>query len=183
MFEKLDSLLGLGADAETLLAKRRMLADSADQRRRFVQAALAIGRDLDPAYRPAEAESALAELYGIHGREQLVATIYAYLAGRDSTAAYDAFSAMFLARAGVGARLLTELESWTLAFEAGKKIQRSYTGWTFYALGYLHAHLARCERLGEGAEKLERSRAKILARMSKHESEIWSVTPFDAPLG
>ncbi len=183
MFEKLDSLLGLGADAVTLVAKRRMLADSSDERRRFVHAALAVGREVDPAYLPEQALTAISEGYRIDGREELVTSIYAHLAGRDSTAAYDAFRAMFLARAGVGASLLTELESWALAFEAGKKIQRCYVGWTFYALGYLQAHLARCESAGDSVEKLERVHANVLGRMAKHEAEIWSVTPFHVQLG
>lgn len=183
MFEKLDSLLGLGASAETLAAKRRMLADSSDERRRFVHAALAVGRDVDPAYVPEQARTALSEWYRIDAREELVTSIYAHLAGRDAAAGYDAFRALFLARAGAGASLLTDLESWALSFEAGKKIQRAYAGWTFYALGYLEAHLSHCESAGDSEEKLERARAKVLCRMARHEREIWSVTPFYAPLG
>ena len=178
MFGKLLSMLGFGDDPETAEAKRRMTQDAADPRRRMVFGLLAMSYELDPAYLQGHATTAIREWYDLSSADQLRKEVHAYLRSNDG---YDVFRAVFLARAGQGAGMLTEDESWNLAFEAVRRAQAGYTDWPHYGAGYLAGHMKYRKSQGDDEATLARYHGNITQRMQKNQTGAWTV-PFRTPV-
>lgn len=77
--------------------------------------------------------------------------------------------------------MLTEAESWGLAVEVGRKVQRTHASWRAYGISYLEGHLAYRASQGDDHETLAGYRQEILATIGTLERGIWAL-PFHAPL-
>jgi Protein of unknown function (DUF1266) len=175
----LKKLFGGGEEAE---ARQRMAADEHDARRRFAFGVLAMSYEVDPGYMPKHSATAIREWYGVEGREDLLGRIHDYIKGYNDSRAYDAFLGTFLARAGFGASLLSEAESWDLAVSAARTVQPAYASWGDFGQGFLAGHLAYHQSNGDDADDLEERRKKVVERIARHERELWPRTPFQTPL-
>lgn len=175
----LKKLFGGGEEAQ---ARQRMAQDEQDARRRFVFGVLAMSYEVDPGYMPKHSTMAIREWYGIEGRDDLLQRIHDYVEGYNDSRAYDAFLGTFLARAGFGAGLLSEQESWDLAISAARTVQPKYASWGDYGQGFLAGHLDYHKNNGNDAEELADRRKNVLERIARHERELWPRTPFQTPL-
>jgi hypothetical protein len=187
MWKGLKSLFGMGEEAdppEVAHAKQVMAADAADARKRYVWCVLAISTSerADPGYLPAFAGTAILEWYGMKSREELLENIDYYIDGTGSTPGYDIFRAVFMARAGFGAGLLNEKESWEAAFRAARKLKQTYPSWNHYANGYLEGHLTYRKSQGDEADELERYRRNILEQQRVVAGSVWPQTPYETPV-
>lgn len=182
MWSKIKALLS-SEDPEIAAAKVRMVADQKqDPRRHYIFGLLAMSQRADPAYLPELAQMAVREWYGLSSAEQLKKRIAAYVAGTGSTPAYDAFRAIFLARAGQGAGLLDEEESWDWAFRAARKVQQAYRSWASYGAGYIEGHLAYRNSQGDAAETIAQYRKNLEEKCAGPLQEIWQGSSFALPL-
>ena len=182
MWSMLKSALGLEAP-EIVEARRRMALDHQDPRRRFVFAVLAISCAVDPAYDEELAHTAITEWYGIRSRDRLAPAIDRFLRGTNSTPAYDAFRAAFLARAGQGAGMLDVMSAWAWAGRAGQLVQRSYPSFLHYGMGYIDGHLDYRRSEGDDAATLERHRQNLLTKAGRLAKRVWAQTPYETHLG
>ncbi len=178
----LKNLLGFGDDPETAKAKKRMAADQADARRRFVFCVLSMSYEVDPGYLPAHSSKAVREWYGIGDRDELISRIRNYAGSIDANNGYDGFLGTFLARGGEGANYLSADESWNMAFEVGRRIQATFGSWREFGLAYLAGHVAYRESQGDSPERLAEMRDNVSQRISRHENTLWAATPFNTPL-
>lgn len=179
MFAKLLSMIGLRDDSETAEARRRMSADAADPRRRFVFGLLAVSYELDPGYLVEHATTAVGDWYGIASRDELQRRFRDYLEGGSAPPGYDIFRAVFLARAGHAAGLLGEEESWALAFQGARKAQASYPSFAAYGAGYLEGHITYRQSQGDTAATLARCRQNIGKTLQELQRGPWARTPYD----
>ncbi|HVR18763.1 MAG TPA: DUF1266 domain-containing protein [Polyangiaceae bacterium] len=187
MWKGIKALFGMGEKAdppEVVEAKRRMAIDAAEPRKRYVWCVLAISTSerVDPGYLPEFASKAIREWYGMKSREKLLENIAYYIGGTGSTPGYDAFRAAFMARAGFGAGMLSEDESWDAAFRVVRNLKRSYPSWDHYANGYLDGHLAFRKKQGDSDDALQRYRRNILERQRIIASTVWPQTPYEMPV-
>jgi hypothetical protein len=182
MWNKIKAVLGLGDSPEVAAAKARTLIDTQDARKRFVFGMLSLSYEADPAYLTELATTAMREWYGIGSSKELRERIEFYLEGTGSTPGYDAYRAAFMARAGHGAGLASEVDSWEWALRAARKAQQSYPGWTQFAMGYLEGHLAYRKSEGDTDEALVGYRNNIMARIRDQTNGLWAQTPFQTPL-
>ena len=186
MWNAIKSLFGMGEPdpPEVVEAKRRMALDATDPRKRFIWGMLAISASerADPAYLPAFATKAVREWYGMKSRERLLENIDYYIGGTGSTPGYDAFRAIFMARAGFGAGMLSEDESWEAAYRVARKYRPAYPSWNHYANGYLDGHLAFRSKQGDSEDDLARYRRNILERQRVAANTVWAQTPYETPL-
>lgn len=172
-------LFGGGEEAES---RKRMAGDEHDPRRRFVFGVLAMSYEVDPGYMPKHAAMAIREWYGVEDRDDLLSRIHDYVEGYNDSRAYDAFLGTFLARAGFGAGMLSEEESWNLAFSASRTIQTAYASWGDYGRGYLVGHLGYRKEQGDDSDTLKERRKTVEERIARHERELWPRTPFQTSL-
>jgi hypothetical protein len=181
MFKKLLAAIGLGHGE----VKEKMDADHQDPRKRLVWCLLAVspGANSDPAYRAKFADTALREWYGMNDKEELLENIDFYVEGTGSTPGYDAYRAVFMARAGFGAGMLSEQESWDAAFKVVRNLQQKYQGWNEYGAGYLEGHLAYREEQGDDSERLNEIRRNVIESITElNQRGIWTQTPFRTPV-
>lgn len=155
-----------------------------DARKRYVWCILAIStsEEADPGYLPEFATMAMRDWYGMKSREMLLSNIDYYLGGTGSTPGYDAFRAVFMARAGFGAGMLSEAESWEAAYRVARKLKQSYPSWNHYAQGYLEGHLAYRTSEGDAEDDLQRYRRNILERHRVIAGSVWPQTPYETPV-
>ena len=66
------SRLFSGEDAESREARRRMAIDMQDPRKTFVWGVVSISYEVDPAYLPAHASTAIREWYGVRSPDDIV---------------------------------------------------------------------------------------------------------------
>jgi len=182
MWNKLKAALGFGDTPEVAAAKSRTVVDGQDPRKRFVFGMLSLSYDADPAYLVSLATKAMRQWYGIGSGKELQERIEFYLQGTGSTPGYDAYRVAFMARAGHGAGLANDVDSWQWAWRAARKIQQSYAGWTQFGMGYLEGHLAYRKSEGDADEVLSEYRNNIMARIREQTSGLWAQTPFQTPL-
>jgi hypothetical protein len=187
MWKGIKSLFGMGEEPdppEIVEAKRRMAIDASDPRKRFIWGALAISTSerADPGHLPAFANKAIREWYGLTSREKLLSRIDYYVEGTGSTPGYDAFRGLFLARAGFGAGMLSEDESWEASYRVARKLKQSYPSWNHYVHGYLEGHLAYRKGEGDSEDDLQRYKRNILERHRIIASSVWPQTPFETPI-
>jgi hypothetical protein len=181
MWSKIKSALGLGLGE----VQAKMNVDHQDPRKRLVWCMLAIspGANADPAYRPQFANKALREWYGMNDHDELLGNIDFYIEGTGSTPGYDAYRAVFMARAGFGANMLSEAESWECAFKVIRKLQRTYPSWNEYGSGYLEGHLAYRQEQGDDSETLNGYRRNIIEHITElNQRGLWTQTPFQTPV-
>lgn len=183
MWNAIKTMLGMGEPErpEITQAKTRMQADAADPRKRYVWCILAIStsEEADPGYLPDFSSTAIREWYGMKTREKLLSNIDYYIEGTGSTPGYDAFRAVFMARAGFGAGMLSEGESWEAAFRVARKLKESYPSWNHYAQGYLQGHLDYRKSEGDSEDALARYRRNILERYRVIAGSVWPQTPYE----
>lgn len=185
MFSKLLDLIGMGDPPDVKQAKARMASDfAADPRRRSVWGILALSYDADPGYLTEHATTAVREWYGLGTPQALDGRIREYLAGGIGTPGYDVFRAAFLARAGFGANLLPEVQSWEASYQAVRVMQRHYQTWQHYGMGYLEGHVAYRAEQGDPPPRLAEIRQNLLGTMGKLMSGggAWTA-PFAVPMG
>jgi hypothetical protein len=89
---------------------------------------------------------------------------------------------MFLARAGFGADMLSEAESWEATFRAARKLKQSYPSWNHYGTDYIDGHVAHRKGSGDPEEALQRSRRNLLENMRVIAGKVWSQTPYETPI-
>jgi hypothetical protein len=180
MWGALKSLFS-GEDAESREARLRMEQDAkADPRRAFVWGVLAVSYRRDPAYLKAHATEAIRNWYGVKSREELLAYTPNRF-GTKSHAGYNHYRLCFLARAGHGAGVLTEDESWSWAFREAAAVQRAYADWRGYAHGYFEGHLEYRKSQGDSPERLNEIRTNILTGFAEKDA-TWSSIPYGTPL-
>lgn len=170
-----------GEDPETRNARLRMVEDSKDPRRLFVWGVVAISYEYDPGYLTAHANTAIREWYSVDS----AANLLSYTAQRFRTRShvgYNQYRLCFLARAGHGAGLLSDADSWAWAFREAAVIQQAYSNWHEYAMGYLDGHLEFRASQGDAPEVLADYRRSILARIDTKQRTVWSAIPFTTPM-
>ncbi len=184
MFGWLKSLFGTSEDPEVAEAKRKMDLDKADPRRRYIWSILAISSSsqADPGYLPGFATMAMRDWYGMKSREALLRNIDYYIEGTGSTPGYDVFRAVFMARAGFGAQMLSEDESWEAAYRVARKMQQAYSSWNHYGMGYIEGHIAYRTKQGDDAETVAGYRKNLLERFQTLSNTNWHETPFQTPI-
>ena len=180
MWSKIKSALGFGLGEVTA----KMDVDHQDPRKRFAWCILAVspGANADPAYRPEFAKKAITEWYGMESRQELIENIDFYISGTGSTPGYDSYRAIFMARAGLGAGMLTETESWEAAFKVLRKLQSTYRSWNEYGSGYLEGHLAYRKEQGDDDETLAEHRRNAIENITELNQGLWTKTPFNTPV-
>jgi len=182
MFRWLASLFGTSESPEVAEAKRKMELDKADPRRRYIWSILAISAssDADPGYLPEFASMAMRDWYGMSSREELLDNIDYYIEGTGSTPGYDVFRAVFMARAGFGAGMLSEAESWEAAYRVARKMQQAYPSWNHYGMGYIEGHVAYRTKQGDDADTVAGYRKNLLERFQTLSNSTWAETPFQS---
>lgn len=170
-----------GESAEEKQAREKMAIDRQDPRKLFVWGMLCMAEAHDPGWKPSYAKTAITEWYGIANRDALLAqTADGFRAsGRP---AYDQFRLAFLARAGFGAGMLTEDESWELAFRAARAVQQAYPDFRAYGVGYRDGHLAYRASCGDPPEQLAQYRSNLDATIEEKQRTVWVAIPFQTPL-
>jgi hypothetical protein len=166
-----------GEAPEEKQARERMALDAQDRRKLFVWGVLCMAEAHDPGWKPAYARTAITEWYGISSKEQLLAqTANGFRASGQP--AYDYFRLAFLARAGFGAGMLSEAESWDLAFRAAQAIQAAYPDWRAYGAGYRDGHLAYRASCGDPPDVLAQYRANLDAKIEEKQRTVWVAIPW-----
>ncbi len=172
----LKSLFG-GEDPESKQAREKMAIDRQDPRKLFVWGILCMAESHDPGWKPSYATTAITEWYGIQNKQQLLAqTADGFRASGQP--AYDYFRLVFLARAGFGAGMLSEAESWDLAFRAAQALQRSYGDWKAYGAGYRDGHLAYRASCGDAPDQLAQYRKNLDATIEEKQRTVWVAVPW-----
>lgn len=180
MLEWLKSLFG-GEDAESKQARERMAIDRQDPRKLFVWGVLCMAESHDPGWKPNYATTAITQWYGIQNKAALLAqTADGFRASGQP--AYDQFRLAFLARAGFGAGMLTEAESWDLALRAARGVQRAYTDWKAYGVGYREGHLAYRASCGDSPDQLAQARKSLDATIDEKQRTVWVAVPWHTQL-
>lgn len=108
-----------------------VLADRADSRKHWVQAAQALYQSFvgDAGYWSVkEATNCLSKGWSTSNRQELIELIDRYISG-ECNVAFDKLRIIFLARVGKGAGWLDDDTSWNYAFQAIKDIQANYSSW------------------------------------------------------
>lgn len=178
----LQSLFGGGEDPEVKGARAKMAIDRKDPRKLYVWGVLCVAEEHDPGWKPSYAKTAVTEWYGIRSKEQLLAqTSDGFRAGGHP--AYDHFRMAFLARAGFGAGLLTDEESWERSFVAARAVQRAYDGWKAYGEGYRDGHLAYRTTMGDAPAQLAQYRKNLDAKIAEKQRTVWVAVPWGTDLG
>jgi len=186
MWDSLKALFGMGEpdSPEVAAAKQRMEVDASDPRKRFVWCMIAISTSekADPGHMPAFSNTAIREWYGLSSPEELRGRIDSFLRGTGAKPAYDAFRAIFLARAGFGAGMLSDAESWEATFQAARKCKQAYPSWNHYGTDYIDAHVAYRRDSGDAEEALQRYRRNHLENMRVIAGKVWPKTPYETPV-
>jgi hypothetical protein len=176
----LDSVLGLifGEDEETKVARKKMVEDAKDPRKRFVFGVLSISYKVDPGYLPQHAKTAVTEWYGIKSPADLEAINF----GVAQHPGYNLYRKCFLARAGFGAGMIDDAKSWALALAEGRKVQQAFGSWDEYGRSYLAGHLAYRAAEGDSPQRLAEIEASTNKRIAEIAKEVWAGVPFGTPL-
>jgi hypothetical protein len=170
-----------GEDPEAKQAREKMAIDRQDPRKLFVWGILCMAEEHDPGWKPSYATTAITEWYGIADKAALLAqTADGFRASGHP--AYDQFRLAFLARAGFGAGMLTEAESWDLAFRAARAVQRTYPDWTAYGAGYRDGHLAYRASCGDPPDQLAQYRQNLDAKIAEKQRTVWVAVPWASNL-
>lgn len=164
----------VGEEPAVKQARAAMKRDAqADPRRAAVFGLLAVSYEVDPGYLVEHATTALRDWYGVTSADGL----RRFRPARTSHPAYDIFRFTFLARAGAAAGLLSEAESWTLAFVQLTEASAAYPTWRAYGNGYLAGHLAYRTAQGDNPEALTRIEKNLTERLAKLEATVWKALP------
>jgi hypothetical protein len=178
MLTAIRALFGRAESAEVRAGRARMVVDHRDPDRRFAFGLLAVSYSVDPAYLPVHATMAVRDWYNLAStvgvRERILQ--YALLRGRNP--GYDLFRAAFLARAGLGAGLLGEDESWHRALQVATEVRATFSSWQRYALSYEAGHLEHRRALGDDRAAIDEHRDEIRARVGRLVRTLWRDTPF-----
>ena len=189
MWNALKSALGFAPSGppdspEVAAAKVQMATDHLDPRKRFVWCALAISADepADPGHRAAYSTTALTEWYGMGSRDELLGNLDFYFKGTGSTPAYDAFRGIFMARAGAGANMLSDQESWEQAYRFVRKMKQAYPSWNHYGSDYVEGHIRHRQKEGDSDEHLVKVRRNMLEHFGRVARGLWTSTPYETPV-
>lgn len=167
------SRLFTGEDAETREARKRMALDLRDPRRAFVWGVVAVSYEIDPAYQRDHATEAIRDWYGVTSAKQLLEWTQADFSANQH-AAYNIYRLCFLARAGFGAGLLDEGQSWGMAFHHAAALAQHYRSWAEYGQGYLEGHLSYRALQGDSPQQLAQYRGSITERLALKQRTVWS---------
>ncbi|HEX2734310.1 MAG TPA: DUF1266 domain-containing protein [Polyangiaceae bacterium] len=180
MWSKIKSALGLGLGE----VEAKMAVDHQDPRKRFAWAILAAfpNANADPAYRPKFANTALREWYGMNDHDELLENIDFYIEGTGGTVGYDLYRAVFMARAGFGAGMLSEAESWDAAFKVIRKLQSTYPSWNEYGRDFLAGTLDYRKESGDDQDALDTHRHAVTQNLAELGKTLWSQVPFNTPV-
>ncbi|MBK6921716.1 MAG: DUF1266 domain-containing protein [Deltaproteobacteria bacterium] len=175
------SRLFSGEDAETREARRRMAVDMQDPRKTFVWGVVSISYELDPAYLPAHANTAIREWYGVRSADDILRWTAADFTA-NAHPGYNQYRLCFLARAGYGAGVLDEATSWSLAIPHAAVLQQHYPDWLAYGHGYLEGHLSYRAGEGDDAAKLAEIRKRTEERIALRQRTVWCAIPWHTPM-
>ncbi len=176
------SLFGGGEDPEAKRARAKMAVDRKDPKKLFVWGVLCMAEAHDPGWKPTYAKTAVTEWYGIRDKAALLRqTADGFRASGHP--GYDQFRLAFLARAGFGAGLLTEEESWDLAVRAARAVQQAYPDWKAYGAGYRDGHVAYRTEMGDPPAQLAQYRKNLDATIAEKQRTVWVAVPWDTNLG
>ena len=170
-----------GEDPQTKQARLRMTADLQDPRKAFVWGVVAVSYELDPAYQPEHANEAVRDWYSVKSANDIL-TWTANDFGTTDSVAYNQYRLCFLARAGFGAGLLTEPQSWDLGFRHAAVLQQHYRSWAEYGQGYLEGHLNYRRSQGDSEQQLQQYRGSINERLATKQRTVWVGIPWATPM-
>ncbi len=178
MLTSLRSLFRRAESPEVRAGKARMAIDHRDPDRRFVFGLLALSYTVDPAYLPVHATLAVRDWAGLTSTIAVRERILQYMVMRGRNPGYDLFRGAFLARAGFGAGLLGEDESWHRALGVAVELRAVFGSWPEVAASYLAGHLDHRRSLGDSREALAEHQAEHGARVARLTRTIWRDTRF-----
>lgn len=176
----LRSLFARSETPEVRAGRARMAIDHRDPDRRFAFGVLAVQYSVDPAYLPVHAAFALRDWYGLGSTVAVRERILQYLMMRGRDPGYDLFRAAFLARAGFGAGLLGQDESWHRALAIADEVKSRFTSWASYADSFRAGHLELRRQQGDAREVIAEHDAELARRIARLHRTIWNAAPFPA---
>ncbi|MCE9572282.1 MAG: DUF1266 domain-containing protein [Deltaproteobacteria bacterium] len=182
MLASFRSLFRRAESPEVRAGKARMAIDHRDPDRRFVFGLLALSYSVDPAYLPFHASRVVCESYGLTSTVAVRERILQFMVMRRKNPGFDLFRGALLARAGYGAGLLGEDESWYRALGVATEVRSVFRSWPEVAASYEAGHLDERRSQGDSREVIAEHQAELRARVARLTRTIWRDTRFPLDL-